>query len=184
MPVHLVLLCAGATASARQGSFPDPGEPLDEGGRAKVRRLVLDGPRPTHCVMAPSRTAGETAALLGLDTVVEEALRDIDQGAWRGQPLTAIEPGALSAWIAMPERGAPGGETMAAVVARVAPWLDQVRSGGERVLAITHTAVIRAVLAEALGLPVVATLAIDVAPLSRVVLSHHDRWRLQELRRA
>lgn len=73
---------------------------------------------------------------------------------------------------------------MAVLTARVGGWLDTVRNTGAPLLAITHAAVIRAALAHALGLPVAATLAIDVAPLSRTTLSFNDRWRLQELRRA
>lgn len=184
MSTRLVLLCAGATASARRGQFPDPAEPLDDGGRAKARALVMDTPAALRCVVAPTRAAEETAASLGLDGVTEPALRDIDHGAWTGRPLDAIAPAALTAWLAAPESGAPGGEAMAAVAARVGPWLDTVRVARQAVLAITHAAVIRAVLAEALAMPVAATLAIDIAPLSRVVLSCHDRWRLRELRRA
>lgn len=184
MAVRLVLLCAGPTASARSGGFPDPAEPLDPGGRAKARALRLEGPPPDLCCMAPTRAAGETAELLGLAAEPVPALRDVDRGDWTGRALDTIDRRALASWLTDPAAPTPGGEGMAAVVARIAPWLDALRGSDRRVLAITHAAVIRAALAHALALPVAATLAIDIAPLAAATLSCHDRWRLAELRRA
>jgi broad specificity phosphatase PhoE len=183
MATRLVLLCAGATASARAGSFPDPDEPLDDGGREKARALRLDGPSFDECCAAPSYAAIETASLLDLVARPVAALRDVDRGDWAGHGFEAIDQAALATWLAAPDAATPGGESMVDVVTRVAPWLDGLSGSDRRVLAITHPAVIRAALAHALSLPVAATLAIDVPPLAAVALSHHDRWRLQELRR-
>jgi len=180
MPTRLVLLCAGATAATRAARFADPAEPLDAGGRAKAQALVLAGPAADRCRVSPAAAAGETAALIGVAAEVDPALRDIDAGDWTGRGLDALDPAALAAWLAAPEAGAPGGETMAAVRDRVGAWLDAL--GEERVLAISHAAVLRAAIAHALDVPVAATMAIDIAPLSVVVLSRHGRWRLQELR--
>jgi broad specificity phosphatase PhoE len=184
MTTRLVLLCAGGTASARAGGFPDPAEPLDEGGRAKAAALALVGPAADRCWTSPARAACETAELVGVTAAIESALRDIDHGEWTGRAFGDIDPAALTAWLAAPDQATPGGEAMAALVERVGRWLDTVGEEGGAALAISHAAVIRAALAHALGLPAAATLAIDVAPLSATVLSHHGRWRLQELRRA
>jgi broad specificity phosphatase PhoE len=46
---------------------------------------------------------------------------------------------------------------------------------------VTHPTVIRAALAHALGIPLPAALAIDVAPLSRTRLSFNRSWRLHSL---
>lgn len=183
MTVRFVLLCAGTTASARSGTFPDPDESLDSGGRARVARMGLDGLAPQRCLTSPARVARETAAALGLTATPEPLLGDRDHGEWTGLPLEAIDAQALLDWIAAPEHAPPGGESMAAVAARIRPLLDAAAAEQGTLLAITHAAVIRAFLAEALGLPVAATLAIDIAPLSRTLLSFHGRWRLQELRR-
>lgn len=109
MSTRLVLLCAGATASARSGGFPDAAEPLDQGGSSKARAFKLDGPVARRCWTSPARVAVETAAMLGLDAMPEPALRDIDHGDWTGRALDTIEPTALMAWLAAPEQGAPGG---------------------------------------------------------------------------
>ncbi|MGK6323905.1 histidine phosphatase family protein [Sphingomonas sp. DT-51] len=184
MTVRLVLLCAGATAAMRAARFPDPDDPLDRAGLAKASALRLGGWANWPCRTSPARAAGETAAVLRLSASVEPALADQDAGAWRGCALDDIAPAALATWLAAPEHGAPAGESLDAVRARVAAWLDTLAAGGEaRLLAVTHAAVIRAALAHVLGVPTAATLAIDVAPLTAAVLSFSDRWRVQELRR-
>lgn len=71
---------------------------------------------------------------------------------------------------------------MSQVIERVGPWLDLQSGAGFTIMAITHAAVIRVVLAHALPLPVQSTLRIDIAPLSVAVLSFNRIWRLQELR--
>jgi len=45
----------------------------------------------------------------------------------------------------------------------------------------THAMTIRAALAYALDFPLHATLSIDIAPLSRIMLSFNRKWRLQSL---
>jgi broad specificity phosphatase PhoE len=182
--VRLLLLCASATAATRAARFAAPGDALDRAGLAKVQALRLGAAASWCCVAAPERSARETAAALGLSATDEPALADQDAGAWRGRALATLPPDELAAWIAAPERGAPGGESLDAVRARVGTWLDSLATAGERHrLAVTHAAVIRAALTHALALPVIATLAIDVAPLTTVALSFTDRWRLRELRR-
>lgn len=175
---RLTLLCAGATRALREGRFPDPAETLDAGGRAKVRALPRDRERHDRALVAPTAAARETAALLGLVAQEEPVLRDADWGTWTGSSLDEIGD-AAARWLAAPEEGTPGGESMAAVRARAAAWLDDLGAG--RVVAVTHAAVIRAVLAHALLLPDASVLAIDVAPLTRVTLSRHGRWRLQAI---
>ncbi|MFD1950376.1 histidine phosphatase family protein [Sphingomonas arantia] len=180
MSVRLILLCAGGTASARAGGFADPDEPLDAGGRAKV--VAIEGLAASRCWTSLGRAAVETAALVGLDANVEPALADIDHGDWRGKGFAAIDPEALMGWLAAPEAGAPGGETLADVVARVGPWLDGLCTGDGTVLAVTHAMVVRAALVRAIGLSAESTMAIDVGPLSHTLLSFNGRWRLQGLR--
>lgn len=182
MSTHLVLLCAGTTASFRAARFPDAADPLDRGGRAAVRRFVPAGRAPDRCRIAPSVAARETAALLGLAGEDEPALADIDAGDWTGSAMDAVDGAALAAWLAAPGAGTPGGESMAAVADRVGAWLDGLATG--TMLAVTHVAVIRAAIAHALGVPVAAAFGIDVTPLMQVTLSRHGRWRVQEMRRA
>lgn len=183
MPTRLVLLCCGATESARSGGFAAPTEPLDDGGRRRAAALRLDGPAPRLIVTSPARAAIETAAATDQAARVEPALADVDWGAWTGLGFDAIDAARLAGWIARPELGAPGGETFDQVTARIAGWLDGLAESGDPVLAVTHPMVVRAALCAALGMPAAAALRIDIAPLATAVLSFHNVWRLQELRR-
>ena len=184
MTVRLLLLCAGATDATRAARFAQPDDALDPVGFAKLEALRLGPAASWRCVVAPERSARETAQALSLVATDEPALADQNAGAWRGRALATLPKDEVAAWIAAPERGAPGGESLDTVRARVGTWLDSLAAAGEgRWLAVTHAAVIRAALAHALALPVTATLAIDVAPLATVALSFTDRWRLRELRR-
>jgi broad specificity phosphatase PhoE len=167
----------------REAGFPDPDEPIDDGGRSKAESLVLR-PTPEAIFSAPTQAARQTAEVLGLSALVEPALTDIDPGGWRGRSLVevqAAEPEALMAWILDPASGAPGGETFASVQARVAAWMEAQAGSDRRILAITHPTVVRAALAHVLDIPPAAAFRIDVAPLSSLTLSFNRQWRFQGL---
>jgi broad specificity phosphatase PhoE len=179
----LLLLCAAATALSRTGGFPAPDAALDEAGARDAAgcRVPL---RFAQSWCSPALAARQTAAAMGLAPQAEPALADLDHGRWSGRYFEAIAaeaPEALAAWLSDPTQGAPGGETLAAAQARVAPWLDAIAAQDSAVCAITHAMTVRAVLAHTLGLPLRPTLAIDLAPLSRTVLSFNGTWRLQLL---
>ncbi len=121
---------------------------------------------------------------MGLAADVEPALADRDHGSWAGHALADIhasDPHRLAAWLGDPATGAPGGETMEAVAARIAPWLDRMARADDRIVAVTHPAAIRAAIALTLAVPAAAGLAIDIAPLSETLLSFNRQWRLQGL---
>ncbi|MBV1687465.1 histidine phosphatase family protein [Novosphingobium sp. G106] len=184
MATRLRLLCCGATAASRTAAFPRRDEPLDEGGRRLAAARVLGGPVPAIAFVAPDPAARETASLMGVAAEVETILADSDHGDWTGHSLIELQgsdPTGLALWLAEPASGAPRGETLVAVAARVGPWLDRIAETEATVLAITHPAVIRAAIAHALGCPLETTLNIDIAPLSETSLSFNRRWRLQGL---
>ncbi len=177
----LVLLCAASTPMARRGGFCGPEETLDPAGT----RAAASSPLPARfggtVRCSPWRSARDTAEAMGLDAAVEPALADSDHGRWTGRAFDEIGEDAFAGWLVDPLRGAPGGEAMAQVQARIGAWLDHIAPASQAICAITHPMTIRAALAQALGLPPAATLAIDIAPLSRTVLSFNGRWRLQAL---
>ncbi|WP_019831281.1 histidine phosphatase family protein [Sphingomonas sp. PR090111-T3T-6A] len=184
MPTHLSLLCCAGTASARAGGFPDPAEPLDEGGLAKARACRLER-TPGLVLRSPSRAAVETAAAMGIGASAEPQLADIAFGAWTGLSFAELherDPAAFAGWLADPRQAAPGGESFEALRARVRPWLAEMTEREAATLAISHAMPIRAILAEALGLPDDAAMRFDIAPLSVAMLSHHRGWRLQQIR--
>lgn len=165
----------------RVGAFPTHEDSLDAGGlrKAGARRLGA-----SVWLASPALAAQQTAEALGGSATVNEALRDIDHGAWSGltfEEVQAADPAGLAAWLADPARGAPGGEDLAEVRARLADWLQPQAQSASPVVAVTHPMVIRAAIAEALDLPSAAALRIDIAPLSAAILSFNRAWRLQAI---
>ncbi|WP_052505708.1 histidine phosphatase family protein [Novosphingobium sp. P6W] len=181
MATSLLLLCAASTKLSRSGGFPGPADPLDEPGVRAAAACQLPSRYTAELRCSPAQSARETATAMGLTTRIDPALADIDHGHWAGCAFDEIAPDALASWLADPAGGAPGGETMAQVQARVGAWLDDIAAASGAICAVTHSMTIRAALAHALGLPLPATLAIDLAPLSRTMLSFNGRWRLQSL---
>jgi len=187
MATRLILLCAGATASSRIGAFPSPDEPLDAGGAAKAASYRLPGAVPADVAASPSRAALETAGILGYDAHPEPLLADLDHGRWSGRSLEQVQgsaPERLGAWLSDPTQATPGGERPQDLVARVATWMDARADRSAPMLAVCPIAVMRAALSHALAMPLAATMRVDIAPLTAMILSHHGAWRLQELRRA
>ncbi len=184
MAASLTLLCHAATASMRAGAFGGPDEPVDVGG---AKRIVPGSVQAETWLTSPALAARQTAERLGVSARVDVALRDIDHGDWAGRSfadLLASAPDVFAAWIGDPSQGAPGGEGLAEVRARLEPWLHVQTQASAPVAAVTHPMVIRAALAAALDMPLHAVLCIDLAPLSATVLSFNGVWRLKALQPA
>ena len=184
MATAVLFLCAAGTRSGRVGGFPALDEPLDAGGRRAAERSVIAPRFRASVAVSPMLAAIETAAALRLQGREEPALADIGHGEWAGRSFEQIHaeaPDELARWLIDPTMAVPGGEAMPAVEARVGVWLDAAASQDRPMCAISHAAVIRAALAHALHLPLRTTLAIDIAPLSRVHLSFNRTWRLQAI---
>jgi broad specificity phosphatase PhoE len=184
MALQITWIAHGATAAVRRSAFPGD-EPLEEKARAKAAELAEALGRADQVLVAPERRARETADALGLTGTTDGALRDCDHGSWAGRSLAELQaeaPEALAAWLTDPAANPHGGESIADLIRRVAAWCDSPERGEGRVLALTHPAVMRAALIHALGAGPTAYWRIDVAPLSRLILSRQGAsWRLQAL---
>jgi broad specificity phosphatase PhoE len=192
MGIVLILIAHGPTAATRRAAFAAD-EPLEPGA---LRRLgaVADGPGRIdamaggwgpydRALTAPELRARQTADALQMAYAVDPALRDIDLGRWAGRDLAevqAAEPEAVAAWIRQPDASPHGGESVAGLLRRIAPWLEAMNEGTERVVAVTHPAVIRAAMTLAIGAGPASFWRIDAGPLCRVRLSGDGkRWNLQ-----
>lgn len=175
MTCHLTLICAAAPA---RPVFPadDPAAP------AALARAGRVAPGRARCLVSPLLRARQTAAALGLAATPDPALREADFGAWAGQAVEAVlaaDPAGFALWRTDPAAAPPGGESFAAMAARVTTWLEAQAAAGGRVLAITHPGPIQAALLAVLGAPPTAAARIGVRPLSRTRLSHDGaRWSL------
>jgi broad specificity phosphatase PhoE len=184
MKLQITWIAHGATPATRHAAFPDD-EPLEDKARAKAAGLARALGRADQVLVAPERRARETADALGLTGKIDGALRDCDHGSWAGRSLAEIQaeaPAALALWLSDPAAYPHGGESIAELIRRIGAWCDDPDRGEGRVLAVTHPAVMRAAGVHALGANPTAYWRIDVAPLSRLILSRQGAtWRLQAL---
>ena len=111
-----------------------------------------------------------TAELLGLRARTESARADLDCGRWRGDVLSGVDPAELAVWLTDPGQAPHGGETIVDLIARVRTWLDTLTGTHARVVAVTHPAVIRAAILNALDAPPKSFWRLDIAPVSRTVM--------------
>ncbi len=182
MARRLTLICHGATAATRAGAFSDD-EPLEAKALAAARALSDHGGRVDRALVSPALRARQTAHAMGLVAVEDAELRDWDVGTWRGRSLAMLQaeaPDALAAWRSDPSAAPHGGESLTRLLARVAEWLGHVDTAAGHVVAVTHAAVVRAVVLAALEAPAAAFWHLDVVPLSRTDLrTDGRRWTLR-----
>jgi broad specificity phosphatase PhoE len=152
------------------------GVPLSDAGREQARALATylsqDGIARVEC--SPLDRTRETAATLaevtGAPLVEHEALLEIDMGDWTGRALDSF--GDDPAWHAWNEqRGTariPGGESMGQAQERIVGHVQQVAAAhaGSTIALVSHSDMIRAALAWALGLGLDNLLRFDIDPAS------------------
>ena len=135
-------------------------------------------------VQRAMETASVIAGMVGVGVTVEAGLEEIDFGGWTGMTFAALGGDPLwGAWNSM--RGlvrCPGGETMLEVQARAVGALGRLREGyvGGEVVVVSHSDVIKAVLATVLGMSLerLDRLVVGAGTVSRVVVFEGD-WRVE-----
>jgi alpha-ribazole phosphatase len=156
---------------------------LSESGREQCRRLATHlSSEPVAAVVCSPRlracdTAGAIAEPHGLPVTVLDPLRELDFGELEGRTydeIAASRPELFARWMTEPTIVRfPGGEGYADLHARAADAVARLRAtyDGRIVVAVTHGGVVRAVLAEALGMPHdrIFRLAVDTASITRVL---------------
>jgi broad specificity phosphatase PhoE len=185
MPPRLTLIANASTPAVRAPAFPlDEG--LDENGRNDAAAMANEFRKSSTVLASPARRAVETAVALGLDAKIDEALRDIDLGRWGGHTVASIatfEADAFARWLSDPAAAPHGGETVEGIFARISIWLQSVSVREERIVAVTHPAVVRAAILAAIHASPSSYWSIDIAPLSVVELtSNGRRWALKSIR--
>lgn len=147
--------------------------PLSAEGRAQSFRLAQHlRTQPLARIYASPRlralvTARAVAQPHGCDPVVRDDIAEIDFGAFEGRTFDEIahsHPEVYERWMQDPTSVRfPGGESFDDLRARVTSWVASARKEheGERVVAVTHGGVIRAVLADAIGVVGRAIFSLD-----------------------
>lgn len=161
-----------------------PGVGLGEAGQrqaeALARRFACEGVDAvwTSPLQRARETAEPVAARLGLAARPSDALCEIDFGAWTGQAFDALRDDPR--WRRWNEaRGSerpPGGESMTEAQTRAAAEVERARAEHPdgRVVLVSHSDVIKAVLAGVLGLSLDAYSRFEVSPASVSALAVWD----------
>lgn len=163
-----------------------PGVSLNAQGlqqaQALVRRfegLPLDA---IYCSPQPrtQQTAQPLATARGLPIRIDPAFDEVDLGAWQGRTFDEVrEQAAWKHWLA--HRGSaqpPGGEPFAEVARRASAGLRHLVTvhPGQHVLVVSHGDVIKAMVAEVLGLSLDRLESFDIAPCSVSVVAMGADW--------
>lgn len=153
---------------------------LDERGQAQAAALGARlAPVPLAAVVSsPLERCVETASALGRPVETDERLGECRYGDWTGQELKRLAKDPLWRQVqAHPSAVTfPGGESLRAVAARA---VDCVREWNARVgdatwVAVSHGDVIKAVVADALGLHLDQFQRITVDPCSVTVVRYTE----------
>ncbi len=174
---RLTLISHGMTEAMRIARFPID-EPIE--GHAAGTAVLGTTLRPDLVRVAPEIRTGQTARLLGLTGPAEPALGDLDCGNWAGSAMSALAPEDLMAWLGDPGYHGHGGESVTDLIDRVRAWLDTCAPRRQRIVAVTHPAVVRASILIALSAPPESFWRIDIPPLSATTLhSRGPAWTVR-----
>jgi probable phosphoglycerate mutase len=160
-----------------------PGVSLDEVGRAQADAVAarLSGITLDALISSPmdrcQQTVAPLAAATGLAVRIEPALAEVDYGDWTGRALKDLAGEDLWRTVQAHPSAAvfPGGEGLAAVGVRAVRAIRGLTSelGPNAVILVcSHGDVIKAILADALGLHLDGFQRIMVAPASLSVVRY------------
>lgn len=165
---------------------------LDETGAEQAARLVgrLADVPIARLVSSPVQrcllTLQPLAAARNLTVEVEDALAEVDYGDWTGRPLADL--GGEPLWRVVQSQPSaaifPGGEGLAEVAARAVAAvrrLIRTTTGHGALLVCSHGDVIKALLADALGLHLDQFQRISVGPASVSVVRYTEHRTFVEL---
>jgi broad specificity phosphatase PhoE len=182
----LLLIRHGHTIHTEAGKlYSDPASTLTDKGReqaaAIARWLPLEEPQLLLC--GPSVRVRATAAAISVESKlpvqIVEGLNEWQVGEWEGRSYVEIKketPQVYEAWSKDPIRNAPpGGESLEHLCERALAEVDKLQHehAGKRLALVTHAEVIRAIIVNALGMPVdnFWRLNIPTASVSKLDLS-------------
>jgi probable phosphomutase (TIGR03848 family) len=158
-----------------------PGVHLDERGVAQARALAarLDGVPLAAVVSSPLERCVETAEALGREVTTDDRLGECRYGDWTGQELKKLAKDPL--WKVVQAHPSavtfPNGEALRDTQARA---VQAIRDWNERLgpdatyLACSHGDVIKAIVADALGLHLDQFQRITADPCSLTVIRYTD----------
>lgn len=178
----LILIAHGSTAATRKSAFPAD-EPLEASSRSMIVPGMGAWWRGATATVSPRTAAVETAAGLYLEASVESELSDIDHGRWSGRTIAEVaasEAPLVERWLGDAAFDCHGGESRLALQGRMERWLARCAAEAGHGVAVTHAAVIRAVILVVLEADPEAFWRLDIGPLTATELRHDGRrWVLR-----
>jgi probable phosphomutase (TIGR03848 family) len=187
--VTVILLRHGRSTSntAHVLAGRSEGVDLDDKGRQQAAELVdRIGDLPIRAVVSSPmlrcrRTIEPLAQALGVEPVIDDRFAEVDYGEWTGRKLAELVNEPLWAVVQAHPSAAvfPGGEGLAQVQTRAVAAVREhdarlaEQHGGDALwLACTHGDVIKAVVADALGIHLDGFQRISVDPASMCVIRY------------
>jgi broad specificity phosphatase PhoE len=178
MAPRLLIIAHAATPATHALVFGDQGKLLPGEIRPLDRRVA-------SWVRGPEEACEATAVGLGGNAEPIPELRGCDFGTWAGRALADVagdDPAGLEAWLHDPQAAPHGGESLAELINRVGRVVDDHPWPDRRSVLVVTSLVARALLVHALGGAPQVIFHIDIAPLSRALISRsHQMWRLTRL---
>lgn len=156
-----------------------PGVHLDERGAAQAKALAERlAPLPLAAIVSsPLERCVETAAALGGEVTVDDRLGECRYGDWTGRELKVLAKDPLWKVVQAHPSAAtfPGGEalrdTAARAVAAIRDWNDRLGPDATYA-AVSHGDVIKAIVADALGMHLDLFQRIVIDPCSVTVIRY------------
>ena len=176
----LILVRHGRTAANAAGLLQGRMDPaLDEVGNAQAARigafLRSTSTEPPVVMSSPLLRARQTAAHIADDVTIDERWQEIAYGIYEGRPLADVGASQWARWRADDHFALEGGESLAALLARVRPALDDLLAlAAERdVVVVSHVSPIKAAIAWALGVGIDISWRCQLgqASISRIAVS-------------
>jgi broad specificity phosphatase PhoE len=132
--------------------------PLSADGEELAKSWRLPAPANDWKRMcSPLQRARRTAELLqpAAPVTIEPRLREMSFGVWEGRTIAELRATVGAEFVEAEQRGLdfqpPGGESPRATMARLSNWASEIAAAGDSVVAVSHKAAIRALLALATG---------------------------------
>jgi len=136
-------ICYGRQDLALAASFDDEAQQV----------LMCLPPRIDRILSSPLQRCLQLANLIGaahdVDVMVDADLQEMDFGTWEGRRWADIERNELDGWADNFLHARPhGGETVAELRTRAKQALSRLVSDNQQVVVVTHSGIIKALLAQ------------------------------------
>lgn len=181
------LLRHGHTQETEKGRlYNDPTVELTEAGKVQAQSMadwLNAAAKPDVLVCSTARRVRSTAEIIeqavGLKAVSVEYFNEWSVGDWEGRTYVDVkehDPEIYKAWVSNPiDNAPPGGESITDLYNRIRGQLKEVikQNEGKTIALITHAGVIRSILVEALGMPLINfwRLSIPVGTITKIDFS-------------